>query len=502
VQKEGLLVATGINNLDNILGGGLAPHRVYLLQGEPGAGKTTLALQYLLQGAANDEKVLYVTLSETKDELTAAAHSHGWSLNKVDVFEMVTEEMELDGTNQYTVYQPSEIELSATTKMILAEVERIKPSRVVIDALSEVKLLAQNALRFRRQVLALKQYFTGRKCTVLFLDDRTQSGEEQMQLESIVHGVFTLEQLSPEYGMERRRLRVKKMRGQRYRGGYHDFVIVKGGLAVFPRLIASEHTQIDHKGRLLSGVGEIDALVGGGIEHGTSVLLLGPAGVGKSTLAIQYAAAAAARGERSALFTFDERLETLLKRARGLGINLTDYIKEGLIEIQAIDPTEMSPGEFAHRVRSTVENSEGGKKARIVVIDSLNGYLNAMPEERFLTSQLHELLTYLGHYGVVTFLVVAQHGLIGNAMHAPVDTSYLADCIVLFRYFEILGEVRQAVSVLKKRAGWHERTLREFRMNSSGIHVGEPLKEFHGVLTGTPDFARLSNTLIAGSDAE
>jgi circadian clock protein KaiC len=472
-----------------------------LLHGTPGAGKTTLALQFLLEGCKKGEKVLYVTLSETKDELLAVAQSHGWSLDGIEIFELIADEKELQPENQYTVFQPSEMELNVTTQAILAQVESLKPSRIVIDSLSEVKLLAQNALRFRRQVLALKQFFTGRKCTVFFLDDKTIPGGEDLQLESIAHGVINLEQLSPEYGAERRRLRITKMRGQKYRGGYHDFTIVRGGLAVFPRIVASEHKQEITRGQLKSGIPEIDSLVGGGIELGTSVLLLGPAGAGKSSLGVQYAIAAAAKGDHSIIYTFDERLDTLLQRCEGLGMDLRGYIDKGFITVQPIDPTEMSPGEFAHCVRGNVEPKNGMPGAKIVIIDSLNGYLNAMPEERFLTSQLHELLTFLGHNGVVTFLVVAQHGLLGHAMQTPIDTSYLADAVILFRYFETMGEVRQAISVVKKRSGRHERSIREFKMESTGITVGPPLQQFHGILTGTPLLREADKSRLLQPDA-
>lgn len=493
-EQQNALVKTGIAELNDIMGGGLTPQRVYLLHGSPGSGKTTLALNFLIEGAKNGEKTLYVTLSETKAELLAVAKSHGWSLDGIEIFELVAQESELEQENQYTVYQPSEVELTQTTKMMLDEVDRIKPSRIIIDSLSEVKLLAQSALRFRRQVLALKQYFTGRKCTVFFLDDKTAIGEEDLQLESIAHGVLSLEQLSPEYGAERRRLRITKMRGQKYRGGYHDFIIKRGGLSVFPRIIASEHSQTKHNEQLKSGIDSLDRLLGGGIEEGTSVLLLGPAGAGKSSMAVQYAIAAAERGTRAVIFTFDERMSTLFQRSRGLGMDLEGYVKKGLITILPIDPTEMSPGEFAHCVRISVEGTNEQEGAKVVIIDSLNGYLNAMPEERYLISQLHELLTYLGHKDVVTFLVIAQHGLLGNSMQTPVDTSYLADCVILFRYFEAFGEVRQALSVVKKRSGKHERTIREISMGKTGLTIGEPLAKFHGVLTGTP--------IITDSEAE
>ena len=489
------LVKTGITQLDDILGGGLTANRVYLLHGSPGSGKTTLSLQFLLEGVKLGEKVLYVTLSETKVELEAVAESHGLSVDKVDIFELIAAEKDLEPDNQYTMYQPSEVELSVTTKDILAEVDRLKPKRVVIDSLSEIKLLAQSTLRFRRQVLALKQFFAGRDCTVLFLDDKTTTGEEDQQLESIAHGVISLEQLSPEYGAERRRLRITKLRGQKYRGGYHDFAIVHGGLSVFPRIVASEHTQSHDDVQVKSGIPAMDAMLGGGLSTGTSVLLLGPAGVGKSSLAMQYSIEAAKHGQASVMFSFDERVETMLQRADGLGMPLREFVDNGMIEVRAIDPAELSPGEFAHTVRQAVERDHG-KNVRIVTIDSLNGYLNAMPEERFLTAQLHELLTYLGHMNVMTFLVVAQHGLLGNAMRTTVDTSYLADTVVLFRYFEAEGEVKQLISVLKKRNGQHERTIREMSLGAGGIRIGEPLRRFRGVLTGTPTYEGNTEGLI------
>ena len=484
---EDTAVKSGNAELDHVLGGGFARHRVYLLQGSPGSGKTTLALEFLLEGIKNSETVLYLTLSESAAELQSVAASHGWSLEKMNIFELLTTEEALQSENQYTMYQPSEVELGMTTEAIIKEVERLKPSRVVVDSLSELKLLAQSPLRFRRQILALKKFFTTRSCTVLFLDDKTAIGApESFQLESIAHGVIDLEQLSPEYGAEKRRMRIKKFRGQKYRGGYHDFAIEKGGIFLFPRIIPSEHETIHDKGKLTSGIAEIDMLMGGGVDEGTSVLLLGPAGIGKSTISQQYAVTAARNGHQAVIFTFDESISTMMHRAEGIGLELKKYVDEGLIHVQPIDPTEMSPGEFAHRVRMAVGGENGTTPARVVVIDSLNGYLNAMPEERFLMSQMHELLTYLGHHGVVTFLVVAQHGLLGNAMQTPLDTSYLADSVILFRYYECDGEVRQAISVVKKRSGDHERTIRAFDITDKGIKVGEPLSKFRGVLTGTP----------------
>ena len=479
-------VATGIAGLDDILGGGFTPNRLYLVEGNPGSGKTTLALNCLLEGVRLGEKALYVTLSETKAELASVAESHGWSLDGIEILELVAPESELELDNQNAMFQPSEVELGVTTKAILAEVERIKPRRVIIDSLSEMRLLAQNALRYRRQVLALKQYFIGRECTVFLLDDQT-SEIEDLQLQSIAHGVVSLEQMSPEYGAERRRLRILKLRGQRYRGGYHDFVINTGGLEVFPRLIAAEHVHGQKRGVLKSDNAAVDSLLGGGLQYGTSAVLLGPAGSGKSTLAMQFARAAAGRGERATIFAFDERIETVLERMDGLGMSIAAFLEAGLITIYPIDTAELSPGEFAHVVRRATEGEGGKPGAKVIIIDSLNGYLNAMPEERFLTAQLHELLTYLGHKGVVTFLLVAQHGLVGQ-METPVDTTYLADTVILFRYFEAIGEVRQALSVVKKRSGRHERSIRELSLGETGINVGEPLRQFQGVLSGTPTY--------------
>ncbi len=482
-------IKTGNAELDQILGGGFARERVYLVQGSPGAGKTTVAMQFLMEGLKNNEVVLYLTLSESASELQSAAESHGWSLDGINILELLTTEDALQAENQYTMYQPSEVELGNTTEAIIAEVEKLKPSRVVLDSLSELKLLAQSPLRFRRQILALKKFFTTRACTVLFLDDKTTTELENFQLESIAHGVIDLEQLSPEYGAEKRRIRIKKFRGQKYHGGYHDFAIQTGGVFIFPRIVTSDKPVPGVKKQLKSGVAPFDRLMGGGPEEGTSVLLLGPAGVGKSTLAMQYAVEAAKQGQHAVIFTFDESLATMLHRAAGIGMELEKYINEGFIHLQPVDPTEMSPGEFAHRVREVVGGKSGAPDAKVVVIDSLNGYLNAMPEERFLMSQMHELLTYLGHHGVVTFLVVAQHGLLGQSMQTPLDTSYLSDSVVLFRYFELQGEVRQAVSILKKRSGPHERSIREFKIGSKGITVGEPLSQFQGVLTGMPVMA-------------
>jgi circadian clock protein KaiC len=451
------------------------------VEGSPGTGKTTLALQYLLAGADQGEKSLYVTLSETKDELKSVADSHGFSLEKISIFEM-TPPASLLPDEQYTIFHPSDVEFSETMKAVIQQLDAVQPSRVVFDSLSEMRLLARDALRYRRQILALKQYFSGRNCTVLLLDDRTGEGSDQLQ--SIVHGVLNLEQVPKEYGSERRRLRVSKLRSVRFTGGYHDFTIETGGLSVFPRLISAESRQSFDGTLKSSGLAEVDEMLRGGLHAGTSTLIMGPAGTGKSVLAMQYAAAEAQRGEKSCIFTFDETPQVLLMRGKGLGIDLAPHVSKGLIHLQQVDPAELSPGEFAHRVcRSVVDDG-----AKLVVIDSLNGYLNAMPEEQFLVAQLHELLTFLSQHGVLTLLISAQQGVLGSYMEAPIDVTYLADSVILLRYFEDQGSVRQAISVVKKRSGNHERTIREFVLKPGKIHVGQPLREFHGILTGVPSF--------------
>jgi circadian clock protein KaiC len=472
--------ATGIAGLDDILCGGLTPYRLYLIEGVPGSGKTTLAMQYLMEGARRGEPVLYVTLSETEEELRAMSKSHGFDLDGVTIRELVPPEESLQPAEQYTMFHPAEVELNETTRTILQDVERLKPTRLVFDSLSELRLLAGDPLRYRRQLLALKQFFRGRSCTVLLLDDLTSSGRD-LQVQSIAHGVIVLEQLLPEYGADRRRVRVLKHRGRKFRGGYHDYIIGGGGLQVYPRLVASEHRNLPDEEKFSSAIEGIDQLLGGGLEAGTSTLIVGAAGTGKSTLGAQFAAAAANRGQRAAMFIFDESRKTLTSRMTGLGSDFARRCEEGKISIRQVDPAELTPGEFANTIRSEVE--ELG--AKVVVIDSLNGYLNAMPGERFLTIHLHELLMYLGSQGVATILIGAHQGLIGSAMHTPVDASYLADAVILMRYFEARGEVRQAISVMKKRGSNHERTIREFGLEG-GITVGDPLKEFRGVLTGVP----------------
>jgi circadian clock protein KaiC len=477
---------TGIAGLDEVLCGGLPGCRTYLIEGNPGAGKTTLAMQFLLEGVRQGESCLYVTLSESKEELETAARNHGWTLDAIRIVELVESEDALQTDNQLAMFQPSELQLGATMEAILTAIEDARPTRVVVDSLSDFRLLAQSSLHYRRQILALKQFFSGRNCTVLFLDDKTGTHSD-LQLHSVVHGVLSLEQMSPDFGGDRRRLRIVKLRGRAYRGGYHDYIIDYGGLRVFPSLVAGGRQEGTILGQLASGIPELDSLVGGGFEFGTSVLVAGPAGSGKSTLTLQYAYAAAKRGERTMFIIFDERLETLKTRASGIGMDLDPLIKKGLLTFKTVDPAELSPGQLAYFICSAANGEDGSKPARVVVIDSLNGYLNAMPEERFLTIQLHDLLTYLGHRGIVTFLVIAQHGLIGQ-MQTPVDTTYLADSVLLLRYFEAFGSVRQAISVIKKRGGRHERTIREFRIDQDGVRIGGPLQQFQGVLQGTPRY--------------
>ena len=480
-------VPSGIPGLDDVLRGGFPQNCLYLITGTPGTGKTSLAMQFLLEGIRQGERCLYVTLSETKREIEKVAKSHGWDLSDLDIEELIPSEHNLSADAQLTVFNHSEMELGETTEAMIKAVNDHRPQRVVLDSLSELRLIAQNALRYRRQVLALKQFFGGHNCTVLLLDDRT-GGIEDDHLQSIAHGVVMLEQLSNQYGAERRRLRVSKMRGVSFRGGYHDFAIRRGGLDVFPRLIAAEHFSDFADRSLPSGNPQLDRLLGGGLPTGTSTLLLGPAGTGKSTIATQFATAAAARGERVAFFVFDENIGTLRSRSRKLGLPVEEGLKNGLITVQQVDPAELSSGEFAAIVRRAAEGHDAsGKPAKVIIVDSLNGYLNAMPEEKFLTAQLHELLSYLGQQGVVTLLSVTQSGMVGH-MASPVDTTYLADNVILFRYFEAAGSVRRALSVVKKRNGQHEKTIRELDMDERGILIGEPLVDFHGILTGVPTF--------------
>lgn len=486
---------SGIAGLDNILRGGFPRNCLLLIAGTPGTGKTTLAIQFLLAGIERGETCLYVTLSESRAEIENVAASHGWDLAKLNITELVPSERNLSADSLLTVFNPSELELGETTEALIGAANQHRPQRLVIDSLAELRLIAQNPVRYRRQILALKQYFAGRACTILLLDDRNE-GIEGDHVQTVAHGVIILEQLANQYGAERRRLRVSKMRGVPFRGGYHDFAIRTGGLDIFPRLVASEHQQEFVEHDLKSGNDRLDQLLGGGIPAGTSTLMLGPAGTGKSTLATQIAAAAASRGERAAMFIFDENLGTFRSRSRKLGIPVDAGLENGSITVQQVDPAEMSSGEFVAIVRRAVQGGkDSGPPAKLIVVDSLNGYLNAMPEDKFLVAQLHELLAYLGQQGVATILTLTQSGMVG-AMATPIDTTYLADNVVLFRFFEAGGRVRKAISVVKKRNGFHERTIREFDMNEAGLVIGEPLEGFHGVLTGVPTFVGKSGQLM------
>lgn len=474
-------VATGVPGLDEILGGGLPRDRIYLVEGAPGSGKTTLALQFLLKGRELKESGLYITLSETEAELRAAAASHGWSLDGVDLFELVSEEG-LDPESEQSVLHPSDVELGETTRRVMAQVDSTKPLRVVFDSLSEMRLLAQNPLRHRRQILALKHFFSTRKCTVLLLDDQT-SEDGDLQLHSIAHGVISLERTAEEYGSQRRRMEVVKLRGVKYRSGFHDFKLDTGGITVFERLVASHHGAVIKDGVVTTGAPRLDELIGGGLSRGTNTLITGPSGVGKTTTAVRCALSALERGEKVAYYLFDEGLPTLLARSKAMGMELHPYVATGQLAIRAIDPAELSPGEFAFQVRQAVEHAGVGT----VVIDSLNAYLQAMPGQKFLLLQMHELLTYLNQQGVVTLLILAQHGFIGE-VRSDIDLSYLSDSILLFRFFEAAGAVRTAISAVKSRTTAHEKIIREIRLTSRGIEIGEALTDFRGVMSGLPSY--------------
>ncbi len=475
--------ATGIDGLDDVLAGGLRRGRVFLLEGDPGTGKTTIASQFLIKGAKEGQKGLYITLSETEDELRESVASHGLSFgDEIEVFELLPPESLLNENQQQSLLYSSDLELGETTKRILEAVERVKPDRIVLDSLSEIRLLAQSSLRYRRQILALKHYFARQNATVLLLDDLTSEATDRT-VHSVAHGVIRLEELSPTYGAERRRLRVLKYRGQRFRGGYHDFTIATGGVQVFPRLVAAEHKAAFNPTTLPTGIPELDNLLGGGIESGSSTLILGPSGTGKSLLAITFVLAAIHRGESAAMFIFDEELGLLFNRAKGVGLDLEALIGSGSLIVEQVDAAELTPGEFSHRVRRCIDKHG----TRAVVIDSLNGYQAAMPEERSLILHMHELLQFLNRQGATTYLTVAQHGLVGD-MQTPVDVTYLADTVILLRYFEAFGRVRRAISVVKKRTSSHEDTIREYRIGKGGLEFGEALTDFQGILSGVPAF--------------
>lgn len=483
-------LSTGIPGLDNVLGGGLTKERLYLLEGDPGAGKTTMALQFLIEGARQGERVLYVTLAENEIELRAVADAHGFSLEGVTVHEVIPEEDLLDPAEQYTALHPSEVELSETNNLILDMIEKTRPTRVVLDSLSELQLLSGDALRYRRHVLGLKQYFSKRSCTALLLDDKS-SIRRDLQVRSIAHGVISLQQFDSEYGAERRIVRILKYRGIAYRRGPHDYNIITGGVVVYPNVVAAESRQLAQRGQIKSGLQAFDVLLGGGIEEGSSTLISGPPGTGKSSLASQFVNSVTARGDKAAMFLFEESFNTLLNRSRGIGLDLWEPYDSGLLSVKQIDPAEMSPGEFANVVCKSADDG-----AKVIVIDSLNGYLNAMPDARFLSTHLHEVLTYLSHRGVCTFLIGVQQGMVG-AMTSGVDISYMADNVLIVRYFEAHGAVEKAISVFKKRGSSHETTLRRFRITKDGIEVGAILNNFQGILTGVPSIISPLNNVSA-----
>jgi circadian clock protein KaiC len=495
VKADDPRILTGTTGLDNVLMGGLTPDRLYLVEGTPGSGKTTLGLKFLLTGRDRGERGLYITLSETEDELKAVVRSHGWALDDIELYEMVAED-EFSPEHEQTLLYPSEVELGETVRKIIELVEEINPKRLVLDSLSELRLLAQNPLRYRRQILALKHFFAKRNCTVLVLDDRTAEPND-LQLHSIAHGVISLEQLANDFGSERRRLRIIKMRGLKYHGGYHDLTIETGGLQVYPRLIAADHHRPFDPEPITTGLDELDSLMGRGIYPGTNTLLVGPAGVGKTTTAVKCMISALRRGKKAAYFLFDERLATLLQRSASLDMDLKPHIDDGSLLIRQIDPAELSPGEFASAVRDSVEEFE----AEIVVIDSLNAYLQAMPSDNFLVLQMHELLTYLARQGIVSIMVLGQHGVTGE-LRSDIDMSYLADTMMLLRFFEAEGLVRKCIAVVKTRTSDHERSIREFQIGPDGIAIGDPIRSFSGTLSGTPVFVSGSTNLMPENSSE
>jgi circadian clock protein KaiC len=489
-------ISTGVPGLDEVLIGGLQPNRLYLVEGSPGTGKTTFSLQFLLAGLKTGQRCLYVTLSETREELMEVAESHGWSLDGLDLYEMKEAHSDFRTSDQYSVLPPDEVELTETTQQVFDLVEKLQPDRIVFDSASELRLLARDPLRYRRQILAFKHFFAGRKSTVFLLDDLTGPANDQ-QLQSIAHGVIRLDRMGKEYGISRRFMSVVKLRGARFRDGAHDYAIHRGGIVVFPRLVAAEYRAESQQKVLPSGVTELDSITGGGLDIGTSTLILGPVGAGKSTIATQYIHSAVGQGMKVACYLFEENRERFLNRAAGVGLDLRDAERDGKVFLRPIDPAEISPGEFTSHLRRAVE--EGG--VNVVLIDSLTGYLNAMPNERFLIVQMHEILSYLNNRGVVTILTLPQHGFVGP-MTSQVDLSYMTDTIMLLRYFEAAGEVKQAMSVIKRREGPHERTIREFTITSTGIRMGEPLREFSGVLTGVPRFSGRRGRLLAAKDGQ
>lgn len=489
-RKE-MRLKTGISGLDEVLFGGVPADRLYLVEGMPGTGKTTMALQFLMEGRERGEKGLYVSLSETKEELLQVAASHGWSLDGIGLYELGASQARLEPEQEYTVFHPEEVELTQTAQHVYEEADRIKPSRVVFDSLSEMRLLSREPLRYRRQILSLKQFFAGRKCTVLLLDD-TVGRDSDLQLQSISHGVISLERLGKEYGASRRRLNIVKLRGAKFRDGYHDYVIETGGIRVFPRLVAAEHRRTHVHSVLRSGIKEFDALLGGGLSSGTSALITGPAGSGKSCLAGSFLRAAVKEGHFCTAYIFEETRQTFLDRMSGINMDLSKSVQKGLIALHQVDPAELSPGELTQQIREEVES----KHAKVVLIDSLSGYIHALPNEQFLLAQLHEMLNYLAEYGVLTILVSAHSGTIGP-LQITTDVSYLADSLILMRFFEYNGALKKAISVVKHRTSAHEESIRELQITPEGIRIGAPLRSFRGVLMGTPEYLGKSDDLMA-----
>jgi circadian clock protein KaiC len=476
-------VPTGIPGLDEVLGGGVPQGHIYLVEGESGAGKSTIGLHFLMEGRARGERTVWITMSETERELHDTARSHGWQLEGIDILNLVVSQEVLKSEEKYSFFSPADVEFNDTTRAIVAAVERIKPARVVFDPFSDIRHLVRDTLRYRRQILALRDFFAEQGCTVFLMQEMTRGTSGDIQAEALTHGYMTLHQDSPEYGGQRRRLRVHKMRGIAFRDGYHDFAIHTGGIRVYPRLVAAEHYDDLPEELVPSGMHQLDDLLHGGVDRGSSLLIMGAAGVGKSTLATQYAAAAAKRGERVSFFIFDETLRAFRARSDKLGLDVQRHFDSGLIRVRQVDSAEFSPGQFAHLVMDAVDQDG----AQLIVIDSLSGYLSAMPEERFLSTHVHELLTFLSYRNVLTVLTLAQHGVVGENVQSPVDISYLADTVLLLRYFEAFGAVKRALSVVKKRSGPHEVLIREMQIGPpDGIKIGQPLTNFQGVLTGRP----------------
>jgi circadian clock protein KaiC len=485
----------GIEGLDAVLDGGLPTGLMYLVVGYPGTGKTTLGFQFLLEGNRAGEPTLYITLSETEEEVATVARSHGWSLEGVSFFGLDAAEQALGLGDQQTMFDPSDIEFRETSRAVLAEIERVSPARVVFDSLSELALLARDPLGFRRELLLLKRDIMRRGATTLVMSDRT-SEETDRHLHSLAHGVIELDEISPEYAPERRRLRVRKLRGSRYRGGFHDFEIRRGGVELFPRLVAAEDGEAFDAAPLASGVPELDRMLGGGLPRGASTLAMGPAGSGKSSIVSLFTHASAEAGEPAAVFLFDEERRTFLDRAEALGHPLRPHTERGLVEVQQVAPAELSPGEFIHRVRHAVET----RGARFVAVDSLNGYTYAMSGERFPNMQMHETLSYLAKSGVATMLVLTHSGLLGP-MRSPAGLTYIADALLLTRFFEAGGQLRRAVSMLKNRVGYHDTYIRELRFSPS-LSVSEPLRDVEGVLSGVPQPRRQSTWPVTEGDVD